>query len=767
MNTGRKQLMCVLMASVLICSARAGDGPADGCRNGATEFKQMFPSPSDWSFNDTWKRGRIGDREYYFAENGPYARGAGEIESGFLDACKAFGFHQRMITGTLPYRYMTWFDPAEFAKRPPFDQDIIRNIKKHRWPFYSISYVVARDRPPLKKAAVDAMGELWLGDGSAEYLTYRLDNVMQYLRTREYAEGGASANWTDKDAWTRYMEGKLIPALKEELPMALDAKHNLSMREARTLSDLFVTTYFEKIGRAVAWGDYVSHYNLAMQPGNRVVAQRNSDALHVAHGRGIMRTAGGGKIFVNNNSGEWLSRWAGQSDNGNQSFEPYLEEYGFPIDYARTLLFRPFLTGANLQELLAAPFAFVKDVDGDGHYDLTPVGQIARDILDLADNLPERGVPIASVGLLLDYHRSIPLHDYRMPNVSYLGLEVPFEDADYMMAGILRTLFPQHRHALHYSHYTLQAAPYGEIFDVLSPNAPGKKVRADVLENYKILFDLGGLEVDEQFAGVLMGYVESGGCLVMNVADLGEHLPPSFFGVSLSGDWAEGKWITDLENDKCYEEKTFLYRPMTVQGAQAIYNVDGQPLVTRMKVGKGWAVLVGSRYMNEKDAVSDRLGVGRTFMNKRLLSFVPDFLTRMTRGSMPIELRCAAEDCRDLSWWVFRKKESWLVVVMNYNQDRERVFLGSNSTNVMGWHDYKPAEFELACRVPVEDAVDVCGLRHVDVFEKGGKMVARDSVRFGEIRVYELSDRKVVVDDLKDGTGVMTALLAEARFLMQ
>ena len=33
----------------------------------------LLPVPTDWSFNDTWKTRKIGTKDFYFAENGPFA----------------------------------------------------------------------------------------------------------------------------------------------------------------------------------------------------------------------------------------------------------------------------------------------------------------------------------------------------------------------------------------------------------------------------------------------------------------------------------------------------------------------------------------------------------------------------------------------------------------------------------------------------------------------------------------------------------------------
>ena len=101
-----------------------------------------------------------------------------------------------------------------------------------------------------------------------------------------------------------------------------------------------------------------------------------------------------------------------------------------------------------------------------------------------------------------------------------------------MNYGILCDLvFPEHRHTRHTGNYS-HTAPYGEIFDILSPNMPGRSIDPKIFEGYKVLFALGGLEIDAAFARQLEDYVRGGGTLVLNVEDLGQ-LSPSLFGVAV------------------------------------------------------------------------------------------------------------------------------------------------------------------------------------------------------------------------------------------
>ena len=120
--------------------------------------------------------------------------------------------------------------------------------------------------------------------------------------------------------------------------------------------------------------------------------------------------------------------------------------------------------------------------------------------------------------------------------MSYFGYNLPNDDADFFNEGLLRYLFPEHRHALGVGGYS-RTAPLGEIFDILQP---GSKTNPAALANYKVLFALAGMTFDAEFSKTVMGYVRNGGTLVIHAPDITEHLPPEFLGLELTGETVPG-----------------------------------------------------------------------------------------------------------------------------------------------------------------------------------------------------------------------------------
>jgi len=751
-----KKVLCLVLLLIgtgIVWSrdlAISSKDPYANTHNKAANFTRGTPlvaMPTQWKYNEIWNTGPVGSRDFYWREFGVNMRVKGET-SVIYKASKENGLYNRMIPGRLDNSQMHKFDPAILKEQNENVQTVFKSYHKNQWPFTTISYTMSMGKMP-NKAAFKAMGDLWLGDGMGESPVYRFKSVFNFLKKGEFGKGSSADHYEkhNKDWWPNYMNGKLIPALKKSLPQIFDKnfkykqKFPWTHKEARILADNFMQTYFEDIKRVNNFTTFLSPYYIAQMPDNKCVTLGGSTARKIAHGRGIMRTAGGGKFFNVRCPAEESRRYGGRGLDNVVFLTGQGEDHGYPLEHLRANMWRPFLAGANMMYYHGGMKHFLNDLEGDGTFALTPLGETAVDIMDFAQTLSDRGVAASGVGLLLDYSRQMTTKD-RFHSSSYTDLNLKHGDRGTMEANIIRHIFPVHRHNRDASAYKLMAAPYGEIFDVLSPNRYGTQVNPKILANYKVLFGLGGLEIDKQYASVLKAYVQKGGTLVLNVADLGKHMAPSFFGVAFSGGWAKGNKVTSNEG-KSFDEATFSYKPLELKGARTLYSVNGKPLVTRFKVGKGQAILVGSRNMIQDKSIPITLSGVYKIDNKPLLNYVPDFMDRLTTGIMPIELKCAPEDRRDLTWWVHKRKDDWLVFVMNYNHEKEYIIQGSYSTNIISSHEYKSASFELICNVPISHVEEIYGNRHIYIDTTKGKSIIKDNARFGDVRVYLCSAKPI------------------------
>ena len=215
------------------------------------------------------------------------------------------------------------------------------------------------------------------------------------------------------------------------------------------------------------------------------------------------------------------------------------------------------------------PGGLAQDIEGEGQYQLSTLGYIVKDLLDFTERHADRGITYAPIALLQDYTRDFT-SVYHTGDPTYSYCNIPYDDADNMNHGLLcNLLFPEHRHTRYSGCYS-RTAPFGEIFDILSPNAPGRPVDAKIFDGYKVLFALGGQQISKDYADVLVGYVRNGGTLIVNVADIGEHLPAEFFGVTLHPETATANQVRDELDRRDIPEAPFRYRRLELAGAEAL-----------------------------------------------------------------------------------------------------------------------------------------------------------------------------------------------------
>jgi hypothetical protein len=265
-----------------------------------------------------------------------------------------------------------------------------------------------------------------------------------------------------------------------------------------------------------------------------------------------------------------------------------------------------------------------------------------------------------------------------------------------------------------------------------------------LFDGYKVLLALGGLDVNAGFARVLENYVRGGGTLVLNVEDLGR-LDPALFGVSVGKGRREGRAVRCRLDGHRFAEAPFTFRPLELCGAEAVYDCDGLPLVTRHKLGAGQALLVAAHYMVQDEAVAGEPGAFReTWKKKPLLQFTADLMDHLTAGLAPVEVLRREEDKEDLSWLINRKGEGWVVTVFNYSLRREELVARPIATaKVAVEYPYKAVDFQLVCRAPMKDCVEWYDERRPLSRTIDGRLVISDSIRGGEIRVYEFQPRPI------------------------
>ena len=690
----------------------------------------IVPATKEWTFNDYWRTRQIGPREFYAAAQGPYFW----LKDESMARLKQVGLLDRVTPGHINFSYIKYFLPEEREKLKP-DAPMRRMVEaflENKWPIHTIFYHRFKGNPPPSKRLLDIFGDRWIGDGQPETV-YRLEPVFHYVKTGKRWVGSSMGHWTPEVA-IEFFKNDLLPRLEKELPFIRDLDHKWTRPQLRRLSDLYCEEFYRPMGRKLSWGMYVGSYHMASLPNTNSVAEKGADAFSAARLRGMSRQFGGNKfLFV----------WRGHEPTEMYAYIRRAwyttrgDEWGLPLPHIWYYLYRPYLIGANYYVNEGIPGNCIQDVEDDGQIELSTLGYIYKDMLDFVDRHPDRGTVYTPIALMLDYNRA-----FGSQGTTYTGYNLPNDDADFFNQGIFQLVFPGHRHAP--GGYS-RTSPFGEIFDILQPNVPGKGADPKALANYKVLFALGGMTFDADFAGKVIEHVRNGGTLVLHAADVTPHLPAEFLGLEVTTATVPGENIICTLDEHISRENPYDLHTVKLSTAQALFK-DGseKPVVTRNRFGRGHVIVLMPHYAIEKEGRRMVPAGGFPHWNKSLARFVPHLFEHLSAGVSPFEVRCRPEDRPDLSWIISRKGEGWVISMFNYSCARESIVVKRYGTDkVHANYPLKEVPFQVVCRAPVSDVVEWHGDRDVNWKASAGTAVISETMHGGEIRVYELQPEKI------------------------
>jgi len=310
----------------------------------------------------------------------------------------------------------------------------------------------------------------------------------------------------------------------------------------------------------------------------------------------------------------------------------------------------------------------------------------------------------------LAYHRTI------------MGIE-PYRRKDFMIDNFMGAIFPEHEWGGSWGTFKgdLVNAPYGDSFEVVYDS-----VDPAILATYPCCFVLGEPEITDELKGNLRDYVNNGGDLVLNIAQVdGELL--DFAGVR--AEWHTNRWYRqlgemrvadaskDLLTGVVYEEDRYHYTRVETEAGTEVQaetasnpnfagDLDaGWPLVTKVPRGEGSVYLVLARHMQNSSCLNFPYG---------LLKICKDFVGHILEPRQLVTI-----DGPPLQYIVSRKEDGG-VVVTAINNDQAAwegsilVKGASQLTIVREWY---------------QDLVP-------EIRRQGGDAVLETSLGPGDIRIY-------------------------------
>lgn len=439
--------------------------------------------------------------------------------------------------------------------------------------------------------------------------------------------------------------------------------------------------------------------------------------MRIAFERGAARQYGGAWInYASGNFGDACNYFMQQPAVPRGAPSWYHSKYavtdGVSIGWYRKMYYLNHLSGASAvfweqglgnQWMLPGP--------GKHPVQLSPFGRATEDFLAFAQRLPDRGEPVAPVGILLSYG-----HGYERVNNSCKMLDQYAEsDAD----RELRELFNVCWHPVGVlegkpAAPDVQSMPggrYGNVFDVLVD----RPERADVLKKYPVIWAAGDVELGGAMTKPLEEYVKAGGTLVVNV-EAAKKLPAALLGFTATGNAARAEQWTPA-GGSARTSTPFNVAGVKLTTAQALATAGkDSPLAVRNTVGNGAVITV---------LVPRGMG-----LDERAHPVLPYLMNGLTRDLLPVSVETA--DGRPLSgevmYQVNRTRDGYVVLLMN-NRGVDKTQHGVARVDRTRF-----ADVVIRTRGPLKAAKEWTGPR--DLTTTDGKLAVR--VHPGDVQVIGL-----------------------------
>ncbi len=315
---------------------------------------------------------------------------------------------------------------------------------------------------------------------------------------------------------------------------------------------------------------------------------------------------------------------------------------GFSENFLLKSWLTSYLSGASMILFQTSSAGFI-NFDKDNNFRLSPLGELARDFSNFCRKKhPGRGRKRSPIALLLaENHGFMP--PYRGQSRVFWG-KSPDDRANHSIDAFFRLALPGYqdmhgtgnmddggwapegsyekqqpwmtpetkdiksfghnfRNSLRGSSFDQRPfekpyfapATWGDSFEALAGNAP-----LEVLKEYPAIIMLGNIKVDDALRAKLTEYVKTGGKLLLNYAQVSE-LDHEWLGISFAGEMERHPHHThSLLTGRQFAEGEYQYAKIQPAGKTEVLietgfiNVDGDPILTKHKLGKGevWFVTV-------------------------------------------------------------------------------------------------------------------------------------------------------------------------------
>jgi hypothetical protein len=492
------------------------------------------------------------------------------------------------------------------------------------------------------------------------------------------ADGQAAWNLLNgelKDQFLGWVSGESVGYIWDSAPAELKLSPTMSRRElleahrqfysnalARKWRDLFKTETGPMWDRLIpaqstsstSFAHALSQWGVNLI-GMETAAVMPMTGMRIAFARGAARQFGGGFVYYHApNFGDTATTFTKTQNFAGPDFfyhSRYGPTMGPSLSWYRKNYYLYYMAGASAIYLEQGGDQFFKPGPGEHPFQLNPLGRITDEFMRFAEKHPDRGTPYTPVAFLLD-----PAHGFEMTDYPHWPFEVSQIDRG---DRALRELFG----VAYYPGLVVEGEPaiadrqpfiaglFGDIFDVLTAaDVQGSRSKIQtLLPSYRAVVAGGRIDWSNEWIRRLDEYVRNGGTLLINAAQI-KNVPEQLSGVRLlnaTGEAHNARCLAPGEESQDLKGQIFRYEKVELKGATTLIDINGQPLVTVNRVGKGSVVFA---------AVPDLLGE-----DERITPFAAHMLAHVFADAVPVKVT------GDVEYLINRTAGSWVVTMLNNN----------------------------------------------------------------------------------------------------
>ena len=310
---------------------------------------------------------------------------------------------------------------------------------------------------------------------------------------------------------------------------------------------------------------------------------------------------------------------------------------GWSSSYLRRNYYAAFAAGARTIQNEAAIYRYPSG-------QLNPFGEVTKEFAGFAlRRHPEVAQPIVSTAILIDHHAGFdPKHGVYNQSNSVWYQDIPYSGGDHMLDNFFRLAFPQHwLHGLapgaHFAdsagvpneakfrafllaggdprpYEPMPATRWGDNLDVITNHVP-----AQALSYYKVIVLVGDVTLDTRLRADLRDWVNRGGILVLNAAQIvaaDEDLAGAALQSAPLRTASSSRW---LPSNNSVNESGYDYFAVRATTAEVLaVNEANDPLITRRRIGAGEVYLTTPDHLQSK--VRDQiLPIGKQLLDSLFL----------------------------------------------------------------------------------------------------------------------------------------------------